>query len=142
MECSRSSSLTYSSPNQPMQRNWASCSLVGAFKRWLGVLLCCPRLWAFALCSSSGFQTLLWLRLLHECQSYQGTSCHLVPKYIISKDNRHNWGVELDCNSDLQKALMQVTAVKVAHVHKCMCVSVHTCMHAHMRTHMCTCMRV
>lgn len=43
--------------------------------------------------------------------------------------------MELDCNSDLQKALMQVTAVKVAHVHKCMCVSVHTCMHAHMRTH-------
>lgn len=41
------------------------------------------------------------LRLSYECKNYQGPSFYFLAKYIMSKDNFCNWGLELDCNSEI-----------------------------------------
>lgn len=41
------------------------------------------------------------LRLSYDCKNYQDPSFHFLAKFITSKDNSYNWGLEPDCNSEI-----------------------------------------
>ena len=41
------------------------------------------------------------LRLLYKCKNYPGASFYLLDKYIISKDNFYNGGLELEHSSEI-----------------------------------------